>query len=537
MRMPPAFLTKAKASSLIFLIIFLASCSPQQQPVAEIEIMVKADGEELQISVPIGSNAVKALELASMPLGLLDRTEPDAFTPLSNGDTVSVIRVSEEFETEQSLVGFGRRILQNESLPVGEKRLIQAGINGLEEITFRLVYEEGNLISRTQVNSQIVDVAIDEIVMLGIEAPSSSLNITGRLAFLSAGNAWLMEENTGLRRLLVASGDLDGRIFSISPDGNWLLYTRKAISPDSINALWAVNLNQGNDIEIDLETHNIVHYADWKPSEKATITFSTVEPSLNPPGWQANNDLQSVQINLEDKSALRLTLLSSRNDTTFSWWGSDYAWSPDGDYLAYANPESVGLVNIVTDQLNTALDLTVFQTESDWAWMPTVSWNPDSSQLYTVQHSEQLGLENQELSPFFDVVSIDPFDRRKVIIAQNAGMFANPATSPRFETIEGDLSYKVAYLQALNPSQSDITEYQLVVSDANGENGVALFPLGLPNGLVPQRIIWSPLPQDADASLSIAIIFENNLWIVDVANGNAKQITGDGLVNSVAWGQ
>jgi hypothetical protein len=501
------------------------------------DIILNAAGDEFQLSVPTGSNPMEVLGLASLEIGLLDRTEPDRFTPLSNGDVVTVIRVSEEFETEQSLVGFKRQILQNESLPVGENRLIQVGVNGMEETTFRLLYEDGNLISRTQVNSRIVQAATDEIVMLGIEAPSSSLNITGRLAFLSAGNAWMIEENTGLRRLLVASGDLDGRIFSISPDGNWLLFTRIASSPELINTLWAINLNHGTDIEIDLETHNIVHYADWNPSGSATLTFSTVDPSLNPPGWQANNDFQSLSINLDNKTVDSVTLLSSRNDSTFSWWGSTYAWSPEEEYLAYANPASVGLVNLEADHLTQLLDLIIFQTESDWAWMPTISWAPDGSQIFTLQHREQPGLENQELSPIFDIVSIDVSDGEKVSIVQNAGMFANPATSPLFETNEGEMTYKLAYLQALNPAQSEVSEYQLVVADTYGENEVFLFPVGKPAALRPQHIIWSPLPQDADSSLSIAVIFENNLWIVDVVNGNAKQITGDGLVSSAAWSQ
>jgi hypothetical protein len=76
-----------------------------------------------------------------------------------------------------------------------------------------------------------------------------------------------------------------------------------------------------------------------------------------------------------------------------------------------------------------------------------------------------------------------------------------------------------------------------MVSDPDGKNASILFPVNKSATLHPQPIIWSPQPEDADSSLSIAIIFENDLWIVDVANGNAKQITGDGLVSSLAWGK
>ena len=532
-----AFWIRRFLLSLVGLLFLLASCTPAQISTDEILVALTVDGEERQINAPLGSLAKEVLNLAGVNLGLLDRTEPNLLALLSEGDMLRVVRVAEEFETEQERLPFDRRILRNESLPQGEQRLIQPGKNGLAEITFRLVFEDNKLTSRTRVNSIILEKATDEIIMLGVQAPSTSLTITGQLAFLSAGNAWLIEENTGIRRLLVASGDLDGRIFSLSPDGNWLLFSREDNGEGSINDLWVVSLDKSSDVEIDLGVANVVHFADWVPNEDSRVVYSSVNYSSNPPGWQANNDLQFVDINPNETTSNALALLSSRSNSLYSWWGTDFAWSQDGEQLAYASPESVGLVDLDNDESNILLELLIYQTESDWAWLPGISWAPDSSMLFTVSHVEQPGLDNQERSPFFDIVAIDREQESSIRIADKAGMFANPVASPLLNTDTGDADFKLAYLQALNPAQSDVSTYQLVVSNADGGNSQVIFPtLGTP-GLIPQKIVWSPKPTDANSSLSIAVIYQSNLWIVDVANGRAQQITGDGLVTRISWGQ
>ena len=44
--------------------------------------------------------------------------------------------------------------------------------------------------------------------------------------------------------LWLTSGDLDGRIFTLSPDGAWLLFSRSSTRPidEEINNLWLKNI-------------------------------------------------------------------------------------------------------------------------------------------------------------------------------------------------------------------------------------------------------------------------------------------------------
>lgn len=509
-----------KFAALAALALFAAACSAA--PAGSITITLLADGESRPLALPVGSRVADALEAAGLELGALDRTEPHAFAQLAAGDRVRLIRVAEEFEVLEKPVPFVSRTLQNESLPAGEQRLIQNGANGLQEVTYRLLYEDGQLVSRTEVRFQLITEPVDEIIMIGAQSPFSSLNIPGRLAFLAAGNAWLLETNTGSRQPIITSGDLDGRIFEISPDGAWLLFTRTSPEEGQINQLWVASLD--GDRQIDLGVGNVVHYAGWAPGGSATqVAFSTVEPSLNPPGWSANNDLQFINFTAAGEvTPPRSGLPPRRTDSLYSWWGSSFAWSADGATLAFTRPDAVGSANIDTDRLTTWLQLTPYQTGSDWAWMPGIAWSADGL-LYTVEHAAQSGLEVQERSPLFDLVALQPGGVKRTL-AQNVGMFANPVPEPG--------GGQVAFLRAFTPTQSDISSYELMVLAPDSGVSIPLFPPQGAAGLQPQRVAWAP---SAELGPMIAFIYQGNLWVVNILSGEARQLTGDGLVSAVSW--
>jgi Tol biopolymer transport system component len=515
-------LYQSRLLAALLLLGLLTACAPAAAPqISEISISVTADGATQQLSVAAGSDVAAVLQAANIELGPLDRTEPELYAALADEASVRVIRVSEEFEVEQEPLPFESRTLKNEAMTPGDQRLIQNGVNGLEEITYRLLYEDGELVSRTATREVVITAPVEEIIMIGAESPFSSVTIPGRLAFLSAGNAWVLEQNTGARRPVVTSGDLDGRVFEISPDGEWLLFSRLSADETKINELWVASLDEGSDTQIDLGVGNVVHYAGWVPGSKTQVAFSTAEPSLNPPGWQANNDLQFVNFTAGGEVTVPRVGLPPNSDSLYSWWGSAFAWSPDGDQLAFARPDAVGLADIDTDKWNVLLPLITFQTSSDWAWMPGIAWSSDGT-LSTVDHVQQTGLAVQERSPHFDLVSLDT-NGKKTTIAANVGMFAAPVPEP-----DGG---QVAFLRALTPSQSDISAYELMVVAPSGVM-ISLFPPQGAAGLQPQQVAWAP---SAEQGPMVAFVYQGNLWVVNILSGEAQQLTGDGLVSRVSW--
>jgi hypothetical protein len=281
---------------------------------------------------------------------------------------------------------------------------------------------------------------------------------------------------------------------------------------------------------IDLQVKNVIRFADWVPGQALTVSYSTVEPRPASPGWQANNDLQVISFDINGTIKNRKEIIGTNSGGIYGWWGTSFAWSPDGSSLAYARPDEVGLVDLKDGTFSPKIKITPLQTHSDWAWVPPLNWSPDSSVLFTVIHAPGSGQVSAEESQAFDMSAILLNYGPVIHLATQAGMFANPVASPK---IDGD-GYRIGFLQAIFPDQSDSSRYKLVVMDRDGANRQVIFPSEGSPGLDPQQIIWAP-QAPADSGGLVAVIYQGNLWLVDTITGETHQITGDGLASRLDW--
>ena len=94
---------------------------------------------------------------------------------------------------EEIVIPYERQTVRNESLPEKQTILIQNGVNGLREITYRVILEDGIVTSRTEVRKIDTIIPRPEIIMVGVQTPFSPENFEGKIAYLTSGNAWLME--------------------------------------------------------------------------------------------------------------------------------------------------------------------------------------------------------------------------------------------------------------------------------------------------------------------------------------------------------
>ena len=518
---------------LVFLSILSGGCRSPGFSGAQIDVQLISDGETKNIQIPAGSTVAEALHAGGIELGSLDKSAPPAYTVISKGEIIRVTRVREEFSSEVVTIPFERQIARNESLPEGETRLVQPGVSGSQELTYRITYENDVETNRTIVKSTILQEPIPEIVMVGAQSAFAPLVIPGKIAYLSAGNAWLMEGTTANRKPVVTSGDLDGRIFSISPNGNWLLFSRKSDKPSNseINSLWVVSLSRANATPFSLGVSNVVHAAVWTPSS-AIVAYSTVEPRSTAPGWQANNDIYKVVVG-NGWAGTPQRILEANSGGVYGWWGMELHYSPEG-ILSYSRPDEIGIVDQLNGELRPLLQVTPFQTRSDWAWVPGMVWGADSQTLFVVTHAPPPNLVNPEESPYFDLTAASTANKATFRLVQQTGMFAYPSASPIRPSGAED-TYQVAFLQAIFPDQSETSRYRVVVMDRDGSNRRNVFPPSDSPGIEPQIPIWTPAPLDGQVGDFLLLIYQGNLWLVDSGSGQAFQATGDGLISRADW--
>jgi Tol biopolymer transport system component len=539
----PGFLNRAPGLLLTTLLLglsLLAACSPVQATLENIRITIDVDGKLIGLQIPPGTTTQAALERAGITLNNLDRVDPPSYSVLANNSIVRITRVREVFTVKENPIPFESKRLLNETLPLDKEICVQSGVNGQEQVTYRQVFENDQEVSNTIFKTEVIAEPVTELCMKGVSKPFTPVAIPGKIAYLTNGNAWLMETTTGNRRPVVTTGDLDGRIFSLSPKGDWLLYSRgekettvaEGAAPARINSLWAIDLTEENARQINLKVDNVVNFAAWVPEKGLTITYSTAVPTATEPGWQANNDLQMLTFAPTGTVAKLEKILETNMGGVYGWWGTDFAWAPDGTALAYARSDEVGLVDIEKKTQVALTTILPFQTGKNWAWVPGISWSPDHNVLFLVNHRPGAEYDNDQmaqLSPLFDLAGF-PIDNGPLVsIVSEVGMFAAPVTSP----IIGQ-GYRVAYLQSREPRQSDTRPYRLGIMDRDGSNRKLIFPREDQQGLKPQRVAWSPATFD-NGHLWLAVNYQGDLWLVDSETGDSHQVTGDGSINQVDW--
>ncbi|MCD4802501.1 MAG: G5 domain-containing protein [Anaerolineales bacterium] len=518
-----------------------SSSPPPPTPQEEISVQIEVDGQFLTASVPAGSAVSIALESAGITLTGKDRVEPAGVVLLTDDAEIRVIRVEEIIETEQVVIPFQVIRQPTENLPTGQEKLLQAGKNGLKEVAYVRVFEDGQEISFGEINSLGIDEAVDEIILVGIQSSIAPIALPSPLVYISNGNAWMMDQSTANRSLIVPTGDLDGRIFRLSKDGNWLLFSRTEEDEDIINSLWAIEIGSYGNTLVELDTENVIYFADWVPGTEQVFAYSTVEPRISAPGWQANNDLIVKRFSESGwTSTVEILQDTYYGGGFYGWWGTDFQYSPEGDFLAFASPSQVGIITTAEDEDQEKiilLELTTYKTQGDWAWMPGIGIGPLGNVIYSVDHVAQEGNPSTEESPVFDLVAIPLTGGGARRIVHDVGMFAYPLPSPVRAKPSGEASFQVAYLQAVFPERSATSNYRVALMDRDGSNQHLVFPAIDKPGLQPSQGwgAWSPEEFEAGTDYPLAVIYEGNIWILNLGTGDFWQVTGDGRVQGLDW--
>jgi Tol biopolymer transport system component len=446
---------------------------------------------------------------------------------------VRVIRVDVRTETEQREIPFEREVGRDASIPAGETRLLQAGVTGLEEVTYRIIIEDDVEVDRQILRRVTLREPRNEIVLLGAQAELKPVPITGTVVFIADRNAWVMQTTSPNQRRLTHIGDLDGHVLALSPDGSHLLFTRVATETGEsapINTLWMIETAAVDAEAVQLEAGGVL-WAGWAPDCRGTptgvgcrIAYSTGARAEGDPGWRAENDLWVAWPRASDGRLFnRRRVVEPSAGGTYGWWGTTYAWSPGGQNLAYARADEVGVINVYSGRQTPLFRFSPYRTYASWAWIPTVSWSPEGRFIVTTLHGPSPTGEAPEDSPVFDVWALEATGAISAELSSEAGMWAAPAHAP-----DGD---HVAFFRSRNPYTSKTSGYDLHLMDRDGSSQRRLFP---PEGEIgleyhPQMMTWGP------GGSQLIVVYHGNLYMIDVTTGEVQQLTSGGNATAVLW--
>ena len=531
-----------------FLLLFFISACAQQLPEsvsqkAPLQVSLSVDGELFNLTSE-AATVRELLDEAAIDLGELDQVDPPLFTPLQNEMDITVVRVTESLEVVTESIPFERKFVRTDSMSADdEPQLVQAGKNGLREVTVRIVYQDGIETQRWRANEVVVEEPEDELVMIGIGASRDNVDFAGTLAYISGGTAVIMRGSTAFPEQLNIAGQLDGRVFELSPTGEYLLYTQTISDTNSFNnSLWLISTERdAQPIALDVEN---VLWAGWNPSLENTlqIAYTTAQSSDQPPGWEANNDIWLGSLDFIEEAKIEATPIPT--DTTEipflfeptlfvdaypalnGWWGGNYAWSPNGRFLAYAYANEVGIIDveaeIVEEQVphQQLVEFAPYNTNADWVWVPTLTWSPNGRFLAFTQHD---GTDEQ--AALFNSWVLDTETPLTGQFVEETGMWGhmNWATN----------SDQIAFLKATDPLDSLRSNYTLWVMDNDGSNAQQIYPpLGENSAFSRDEnfMAWGPTGED------IAFIFDDDLFLLNINTNELARITlDDTLDNHPTW--
>ena len=512
--------------SICFL-IFLSACSTAPK-----RVVIIGDGQRRVVE----TQAVTVQDLLveqNIPLGVNDRVEPPAFAELARSQTISITRVTMQTEVANRPIPFTRQMIRDETYPQNQMRVMQLGANGSVVVTYTITLENGQETARRESGRTIVSQPKDEILAIGTQGSLVSVPMTGTLVYIANGNAWVMRQSTNQRRPLTTNGDLDGRVFSLSPDGRYLLFSRAADDKASnLNSLWMVNTFVLDETPRPLDLKDVL-YAQLA-SDLKSMVYSTGEKTSGAPGWKANNDLFVTSLAITDTIPLKSpqTIWKPSAPAPYSWWGTNFSLSPDGRAIAYAFSNEIGFADVsarATDANSTprrALKtFAPFRSRSDWVWIPQVGWSPDSRYILGGVHAPLSNPSVATDDPTFEVWALARDGSVNASIAKQTGMWSAPMWSPPNARGESQIAFGIS----LVPSDSERSRYTLNLMDRDGGNKKQILPLATENGLLVVQLAWSP------DSRQLVAVRDGDLWLFDQASGKWSQLTANAASSLPRW--
>lgn len=197
-----------------------------------------------------------------------------------------------------------------------------------------------------------------------------------------AGNLWTWQDNT--RTPLKVTGEGDVQDVVLSPDGRLAAFIRSA---DYLHfSLWMVTVGDTEAVELvtsgqfdEMRTAEAAVGAGpegltWVPGAAEPSLAFTSRPTFEGPGRILNNDLWII--NTQSRA---LTRLLSPGE------GGEFAYSPNGRFLAISTPESITLMNADgSERRDRVLTFSPVLTYSEYQYYPVPQWAPDSSGIRVV---------------------------------------------------------------------------------------------------------------------------------------------------------
>jgi len=198
-----------------------------------------------------------------------------------------------------------------------------------------IVFENGGFIYRFDLNKEIAEkvpviIADDlplgrsQIVKIKDKITNYEISPDGKRALFGArGDIFTVPAKYGNTRNLTATSGIHERNSKWSPDGKWVAFISDKSGEDEIYII--PQDGSGPPVQITTGADTYKYQIYWSPDSKKIL-------------W-ADKLLRLNYVNIETKKIVQVAKATR-------WEISEYVWSPDSQWIAYAKPEEKGMTKI-----------------------------------------------------------------------------------------------------------------------------------------------------------------------------------------------
>lgn len=129
-------------------------------------VTVQADGKKYELGTADGTVA-DSLDKLGITLKGEDYVVPAAQTKITDGMTIKVFRKETKTVTETQTIAYGITKVNDSSLKKGVSELEKAGENGKREVTYKVVYINGEVSEKKRISSEVIKEPVNEIRLIG----------------------------------------------------------------------------------------------------------------------------------------------------------------------------------------------------------------------------------------------------------------------------------------------------------------------------------------------------------------------------------
>lgn len=135
-------------------------------------VTLVADGKTAKYAIYEGT-VKDLLELAQITLGEDDFTKPSIESELKENMTVNVYRVEYKTVTKKETVAFSTKNENDSSMSLGTQKVITKGVNGEDEVSYKVKYVNGKEDSKTELSRKTITAPVTKVVKVGTKRDSS----------------------------------------------------------------------------------------------------------------------------------------------------------------------------------------------------------------------------------------------------------------------------------------------------------------------------------------------------------------------------